>query len=63
MLMEFGELENIVPADSTDAIEVLSRMGFHLGPPLPVQMDAPLQRRAWLEAGEAAFADLPRVSN
>lgn len=63
MLTEFGELENIVPADSTDAIEVLSRMGFHLGPPLPVQTDAPLQRRAWLEAGDAAFAEASRVVN
>jgi hypothetical protein len=63
MLTEFGELENIVPADSVDAIEVLSRMGFHLSPPLPIQTDAPLQRRAWLEAGEAAFPDLPRVLN
>lgn len=63
MLTEFGELENIVPADSTEAIEVLSRMGFHLGPPLLVQMDSPLQRRAWLEAGEPAFADLPRLLN
>lgn len=63
MLTEFGELENIIPADSSDAIEVLSRMGFHLGPPLPAQMDAPLQRRAWLDADEAAFADLPRALN
>jgi hypothetical protein len=63
MLTEFGELENIVPADSTDAIEVLSRMGFHLGPPLPAQMDAPLQRRAWLEAGEATFAESSRIVN
>ena len=63
MLTEFGELENIVPADSSEAIEILSRMGFHLGPPLPAQADAPLQRRAWLESGDAAFADQSRVLN
>ena len=63
MLTEFGELENMVPADSTEAIEVLSRMGFHLGPPLPFHTDAPLQRRAWLDAGEAEFAISHRVLN
>ncbi|MFO1159478.1 MAG: hypothetical protein U1E60_11615 [Reyranellaceae bacterium] len=56
MLTEFGELENLVPADSAEAIEVLCRMGFHVGPALPLQTDAPLQRRAWLDAGEVEFA-------
>jgi hypothetical protein len=53
----------MVPADSVDAIELLRRMGFHLGPPVPVQTEAPLQRRAWLDAGDAAFTAPSRALN